>query len=189
MLEIERKILGIDVGAVEARIKKLHPKPRKVFSGLVRVRYFDFSDGRVRKKKDLVRVREIVPDRATTYTELVYKTYRGIKKDAKYFDECEAKISAEGAFEIMSKFLRALGLQAVVYYEKRRTLYRWGKISFEVDEHPKIPPFLEIEAPSPAAIDRATAALELQRHEQTSETISELLSRKYPKIKLNGLRF
>lgn len=208
MLEIERKILEINVSAVEARIKKLLPKPRKIFSGLVRVRYFDFSGGRVQRKKDLLRVREILPTRGLPYTELVYKTYKGVKKNAKYFDECEIKIadrpsrgeakqlmprrggaSFSGAFETLTELFCLLGLQPVVYYEKKRTLYRQGRVSFEIDEHPKIPAFLEIEAPSPREIDEAVRALGLQAHEQTAETISELLARKYAKIKLNGLRF
>ena len=63
------------------------------------------------------------------------------------------------------------------------------ELEFEIDEHPKIPPFMEIEAPSPKYIEKTIAALGLQDHEQTADSIGELLRRKYKKVKLNGLVF
>lgn len=189
MLEIERKILGIDKRALVARIKKLKPTPRKIFEGLVQIRYFDFPDGRIRKKRDLLRLRVIRPRSGKPFTELVYKKYKGVKKGCKYFEELEFPIPGTQDFEKLSRLFLCMGLVLVVSYEKKRTLYAQGNVKFEIDEHPKIPVFLEIEAPSPRHIDRAIGQLGLQNHEQTSETISELLRRKYPKLSLKDLRF
>lgn len=189
MKEIERKILGIDKRKLFSRIKTLKPRPRKIFEGRVKIRYFDFPDGRIRKKRDLLRLRIISPKGAKPFTELVYKKYLGVKKGCKYFDELEFPISGSRDFEKLSTLFISLGLKKTVEYEKKRTLYAQGKIHFEIDEHPKIPAFLEIEAPSPQHIEKAIRQLGLKDHEQTAETISDLLKRKYPKISLNDLRF
>lgn len=189
MKEIERKILGIDKRKLISRINTLKQRPRKIFEGRVHIRYFDFPDGRIRKKRDLLRLRVIIPTGRKPFTELVYKKYIGVKKGCKYFNELEFPIPGSQDFEKLTQFFERLGLKKVVEYEKKRTLYSQGKIHFEIDEHPKIPAFLEIEAPSPAHIEKAIRQLGLENHEQTSETISELLRRKYPKISLNGLRF
>lgn len=189
MMEIERKILDINTRAVEAAIKKLKPAPQKIFQGLVRVSYFDFPDGRIRKKRDLLRVREFFARGEKPYTELVYKIYKGVKHGCKYFDECELVIASPGAYETLAALFLRIGLKKSLYYEKKRTLYRTAKIQFEIDEHPKIPPFIEIEAKSPQHIDQAIKRLKLKDHEQTAESIAQLMERKYTKIKLNGLTF
>lgn len=189
MKEIEQKILGIDKKKLIAAIQKLQPKPQLVFEGLVAIKYFDFPDSRIRKKHDLLRLREIRPKGGKPFSELVYKTYICVRDNCKYLDETEFRFDEPSSFATAIKFLQKLGLKQTMYYEKKRTLYRWGNISFEIDEHPKIPAFLEIEAPSPAAIDKAIKALHLEHFEQSSESISALMCRKYPNISLSNLRF
>lgn len=186
MMEIERKILEIDRKALIARLKKL--KAKKIFEGFIRVKYFDFSDARIHKKKDLLRVREISPRGKKLFTELVYKIYKGVKSGCKYYDECEIEIPGRG-FEELSGLLCDLGLKQTMYYEKKRTLFIFGKIKIELDEHPKIPPFVEIEASSPVEINRAIKILDLSGYEQSAESIGALMKRKYPRIKLDGLKF
>lgn len=194
MLEIERKILDIDVAALVKKIKKLRPASKKIFEGLVRIKYFDFKDGRVKKKKDLLRVREISPKGKKSFTELVYKTYKGVKNGCKYFEECEIRLESGDAFEAATELLKKLGFKQTVYYEKRRTLFRQQAVgtrkhvSFEIDEHPKIPAFLEIEG-NEKSIVGAIKALGLEDYEQSSESIGELLARKYPKLSLKELVF
>ena len=189
MTEIERKILEINPRDMISRIKKLRPKPKKIFEGFVRVKYFDYPDGRIRRKKDLLRLREITPKNATPFTELVYKTYKGVKHRCKYFDEMELVLPGVRQFKIVGEFLMRFGLKQTLYYEKKRTQYEYGKIKFEIDEHPRIPAFLEIEAGSPRLIDGIIKRLNLGNHEQTAESIAEFMERKYPKISLNGLVF
>lgn len=189
MMEIERKILEIKSKEIVARILKLRPRPKKVFEGLIHVKYFDFCDGRICKKRDLLRLRKILPRGKKSYTELVYKTFKCIKNKCKYFDELEFKFIGRDDFENLSALFKKIGLEQTLYYEKRRTLYAWKNLNFEIDEHPKIPTFLEIEAPSPVAIERAIKMLELEKHEQSAENISELMKRKYKKVKLDGLKF
>ena len=189
MLEIERKILEIDPRAFKAQLKKIKPRPKKIFEGFVRVKYFDFPDRRILRARNLLRLREISPKGKKPFTEFVYKVFRGVRQKSKYFEEHEITAREPGSFENLSALLKKLGFIQTVYYEKKRTLYKWGKVKFELDEHPKIPPFLEIEAESPGAIDRAIRLLNLQNHEQSALSIAELMKKKYPKTALNGLRF
>lgn len=189
MMEIERKILGINKADILARIKRLNPAPQKLFEGLVCVKYFDFPDRRIRKKHDLLRVREFIEKGKKPYVEFAYKTYKGVKKGCKHLEEMETRISGNAAFKTTCDFLLGIGLKQTAYYEKKRTICKWGKVKFELDEYPKIPAFLEIEGHSTEAIEKTIKALGLQDHEQTAESISALMRRKYPKISLNGLRF
>lgn len=196
MIEIERKILGITVPLLCASIEALPFPVKKTFQGLVRVYYYDFPDGSIRARKDLLRVREFIPEKEDAYIEIVYKTYSEIKDGSKIFDECEIGLFQEGTHftgknvsTTWCTLLEKLGLSRVVYYEKRRTHYDCGNFKCEIDEHPKIPPFLEIEAQSSHEIDKAIRLLGLEKFEQTPETIGELLERKYKPLTLNDLLF
>lgn len=187
MMEIERKILEIDKKKLLANIKKNKPKAKKLFEGLVRIKYFDFSDGRIRKKKDLLRLREF-RGKKKTFTELTYKTFKGIKKGCKFFEEIEMKVP-NGNFDEIGGLLLKVGLKETLYYEKKRTEMDCGNFKVEIDEHPKIPSFAEIEAALPEEISKAINLLGLSDFEQSAETIQELIRRKYPQVELNGLKF
>lgn len=189
MMEIERKILGIDKKVLLKKIAALKPTPDKLFDGLVRVKYFDYADKRIYKKRDLLRVREFVPRQRTSYVELVYKKYRGVKDACKQFEELEMAFPGNGHAKFLEEFLKQLGLKETVYYEKKRMLFAYKNVKFEIDEHPGIPVFMEIEGPSAKAIDAAIFALGLSENEQSCETIQELLTRKYKGKKLNGMVF
>ena len=89
---------------------------------------------------------------------------------------------SEKSFENLTHSFKEIGLKQTLYYEKRRTLYSWKNLNFEIDEHRKFRRFLRLEAPSPAVIDKAIKALGLEKYEQTAENISELMKRKYPKV-------
>lgn len=183
MKEIELKVLEIDKRAVEKKLRALGAK--KVFTELMRVRFFDFPDGRIRARGDLLRLREIGKNR----TEYVYKTNKRIKGGCKVFDENEFLLEGDNVFEDMTRALKSIGLKQTVYYEKKRTLYVYKKWKFEIDEHPRIPVFMEIEAPSPRAVKEAIKMLGLENHEATPDTINGLLKRRYKGVKLNGLTF
>lgn len=196
MREIEMKILEIPRQRAFAALRRIGAKRKyRVF---MRVQYLDFPDRRIMRKKDLLRLRECRFDNGKHGTEVVYKVYRGIRRGCKIFDEFEWWLEGKHAFSYLSDFFRQLGLIQTLYYEKRRTLfevrYRGRKrdmvlARLEFDEHPKIPPLLEIEASSEVIVHEILMKLGLQNYEFSPETIEEVMRRKYPKISLNGLRF
>lgn len=187
MQEIERKILGIDKRAVIANLRKLGA--RRTFSGLVRVRYFDYPDGRIRKKHDLLRLREFLVRGRPAYCEIVYKTFLGVRDGCKCVDETELKLPGAGTFETALLLMKKMGFEQTKHYEKKRDIFAYKKWKFEFDEYPGIPVFLEIEADSPGAIEQAIRLLHLEKYEQSADSISNLLKKKYPGVKLDGLVF
>jgi len=187
MREVELKILGIDKNKI---VKKLHALgAEKLFDGRLGIAYFDFPDGRIRKKGDLLRVREFMAKGKTPKTEFVYKCRKGVKGGCKIFDETEIELEGGDVFKCLCAMLKKMGLKMPIYYEKKRTLFSYKKWKFEIDEHPKIPVFMEIEGGNPNEVKDAVKLLGLEDYESTCETISELLARQYPKLKLNGLVF
>lgn len=194
MREIEMKILEVPRKVIFQAAKKIGAK--KKYHVFMRVKYFDFPDRRIQKKKDLLRLRECRYDNGKHGCEVVYKVYRGVKDECKSFDEHEWWLDGKHAFQYVSDFFKKLGLIQTLYYEKKRTLFEVPGMKktmtsswLEFDEHPKIPSFLEIEAPSEKVVHEILMKLGLQNYEKSPETIEQLMRRKYPKIKLNGLAF
>lgn len=188
MKEIELKILELPK---EIFLKKMSEiGAEKIHSVFVRVKYFDFPDGSIHKKHDLLRVREFeyIPD-GKRKTEVVYKIFDCVKDKCKVYDEIEFELSGESGFATGCDFLKQLGFVETLHYEKKRTLFAVGKTKFEYDEHPRIPPFLEIEAPNSKEIYVMVKKLGFENYEQSSDSIGKLLERKYPDVKLNGLTF
>jgi adenylate cyclase class IV len=187
MKEIEMKILELPKRIFLEKMRRLGAKEQyRVF---IRVKYFDFPDHRIFKKKDLLRIRELSKGKKAAKTEVVYKAYRSLKGGCKHFEEYEFETFGPGKFKTICDFFKHLGFIQTVSYEKKRTFFSHGRLKFEYDEHPKIPPFLEIEAKNPAEIHRIIKRLGLENYERTPETIAQLLKRKYPHVSLNGLSF
>jgi len=187
MLEIERKILGINKRALTLKLDKLGAI--KKFSGLVRVKYFDHQDGRIKEKRDLLRVREFVERGKPAYTEIVYKSFKGVKEGNKVLEETELKLLGKESFETLCLLLSKIGFKQTAYYEKKREIYALKNWKFEFDKYPQIPEFLEIEAQSGKDIEAAIKLLELEKHEQTADAISRFIKKRYPKLSLDGLVF
>lgn len=187
MQEIERKILGINKVKLVEKLAAFGAQ--KIFAGMVRVKYFDTADRKIKSRNDLLRVREFCERGRTKFSEVVYKKFKGIRQGCKYVEETEVKIDGPKSFRLLCELFALLGFSQTASYEKRRELYKKGKIFFEIDTYPKIPTFLEIEAPGPADIENAIMLLGLQHHEQTAESISALIRRKYPELNLKNLTF
>ncbi|MFF8913671.1 class IV adenylate cyclase [Streptomyces sp. NPDC015032] len=71
-------------------------------------------------------------------------------------------------FTEAATLLRLAGLTPRGYQENRRTSYTLGPARLEVDEWPRIPPYLEIEADDEAQVWETAAALGLARDDLTS---------------------
>jgi len=180
MKEIERKIFDIIPKAITSKLLKMGAKV--VFKGLVRVKYFDTKKGEIRKKHELLRVRKMGDKKV----EICFKCNRKVKDGCKIYDECEFYSSD---FDEVSKFFEKLGYLCTCYYEKKRTEFLLKDIKVEMDEYPRIKAFIEIEATDVKKINDLVKKLGLEKNESSSETINEVLKRKYPKISLNNLTF
>ena len=57
-------------------------------------------------------------------------------------------------FETVRKIMKGVGLKESKIYVKNRTSFKIGKVRFELDTLPRIPTYMEIEAPSEKMIER-----------------------------------
>ncbi len=137
MKEIEVKILEIDKGALEKKLRALGAK--KVFDGPVDVRLYDTPRGELNKRGIVVRLRK-----KGEGGEFTIKTDHGRTARAKSALEYETWVD----FTAMQKILSVLGFTECFRMKKHRIEYALGKVHFEIDKVPGIPWFLEIEAPS-----------------------------------------
>jgi len=81
------------------------------------------------------------------------------------------------SFEETAALLRLAGLTPRGYQENRRTSYTLGAVRLEVDEWPRIPPYLEIEADDEAQVREAAAALGFDRDRLTSINTTKVYRR------------
>ncbi len=89
---------------------------------------------------------------------MTYKGPRDIKARVKSRLEIQTHVADAKA---MRSLLQAVGLAPTITVRKRRTSYRLGRCMVELDELPKIGCFVEIEAPSAAAVERMRKKLDL----------------------------
>ena len=134
MKEIELKVLNINLEELTEKLLKLGAK--KISEGLVKEKYFDFEDKSIFNNNAAFRLREI-----NNRIELTYKL-KNIRKNFKISEETEVIVSD---FSIMTEILEKLGLKCIKDREKKRVSFLLNGIKAEIDQYPKIPPYLELE--------------------------------------------
>lgn len=179
MREIEVKILGIDPVKIFKKLEKLGAK--KILDSLLRVRFFDYANFRIRKSGGVLRLRE---EGCNTF--LVAKGKKVVKNGLKIADEIEISVDD---FDGVSRFLTMLGFVMTVNQEKKRRSYEYHGAIFDIDEYPGGVTYLEIEAGTVSKVEAAIRLLGLERFERSSETATEFFSRKYPQMNFSNLRF
>lgn len=143
MKEVEVKILEINPKEVEQNLFALGAE--KIFDGEISGFIYDFPDGKLNKKKQVLRLRK-EGDRA------VLTSKRKLSVDGvKISDEHEVEVDN---FETAQKIIDALGMIERKKIKKHRVsfliMHKNNKVRFEIDkfldtlEH--IPTFLEIES-------------------------------------------
>lgn len=137
MKEIEVKILEVDRATLEKKLRTLDAK--KVFDGMLDIRYFDTPKGDLKERGVILRLRK-----KGVYGELTVKTNFVRTARAKTSSEHETRVD----FYATMKMLEALGYCESFRMRKRRIEYVLGKVHFEIDKIAGIPWFLEIEAPN-----------------------------------------
>jgi adenylate cyclase class IV len=119
MREIEVKILNVDRNVIVNEISKLGAE--KIFDGEIKTLFFDFSDYRISKAGNVLRLRQTEESMLLTFKVILTK-----------------------------KILEALGLLERGSIQKHRTSYELNNIKFDIDTHQKelsyVPTLMEIEA-------------------------------------------
>jgi adenylate cyclase class 2 len=149
MNEIEVKILEINPAEIRKKLKQAGAK--RVFGGTIGARYYDFSDRRIRKAGNVLRLRKFGKK-----IELTFKNIKG-KKKYKHADETDVIIED---FEAMHRFLTSIGLKHYAALRKKRERYQIKGLKFEIDKYPGIPYYVEVEAKTKKDTKKAKLLLE-----------------------------
>ncbi len=147
-LEIEAKILDIDVSSVENKLKILGAE--RVGDFFFRSISFDFHGFPLDKESAWVRLRTDGKE-----TTLAYKQRLGVSetlgKDTG-MEEIEVVVSD---YDAMANILRKIGMVEKFSQEKKRTTWKKGGTLFDIDTCPRIPTYLEVEGKNWEEVDQA----------------------------------
>jgi adenylate cyclase class 2 len=157
MKETEVKVLEIDRKKVVRSLLSLGA--RKVGEGRQRTIIFDHPDGRLEKQRSFLRLRNKYGRSFVTFKRLVSQ------KNVRTSEEIEFDVKDFGSAETL---FSKLGLEKKGDFESRRATYRIGKVIFEIDEYPGVPPYLEIEAPRKIDVEKFIAKLGFDRRKVKS---------------------
>lgn len=140
MKEFETHILDVDKAEIASTLESLGA--RKVKDVLQKRITFDFPDRRLDQDRAWIRLR----DTGEGKIELAYKCHK--PSGASGIADCD-----EVEFEVpemakVEQFLLLIGLERKSYQETKRIRYVLDDLTFDLDEWPMIPPFVEVEGPS-----------------------------------------
>ncbi|MEV8609491.1 CYTH domain-containing protein [Amycolatopsis sp. NPDC051373] len=162
-IEHEAKILDIDPQATAALI--LEKGGTQVSdTRLMRRHVYDITPGNQSK---WIRLRDTGSE-----TTLCVKEIRSDAIDGTY--EVEVTVSD---FTSTNELLGLLGFTPKSYQENRRTSFELDGVQLEIDEWPRIPPYLEIEASSATDVVRTAGLLGYTEEQLTSENTTKVYGR------------
>ncbi len=177
MKEIEVKILEINEKKVEETLKSLGAK--KVFDGHIQTVFFDFKNHRIKRLKDVLRLRK-----QRDKTELTFKRV-SITPTAKSAEEYSVGVSD---LEAMAKILENIGLVITESMQKHRVSYKLDSTLFDIDryfdKYKFIPEFLEIEAENTDIIYKYAEILGYKAEECLPWSTDDLIKH-YSKLEKN----
>jgi adenylate cyclase class 2 len=173
--EIEVKFLDVDHDVIRAKLTELgavceHPMR------LMKRAIIDYPDQRLQMSSDAgwgwVRIRD-EGDRTTC-------TYKFIAADGKdTTHEIEFTISS---YEKAVQLFEAIGLQKHAEQETKRETWRLNDVEVVLDEWPWIPPYIEIEGPTEAAIRTVAEMLGFDWNDSLNGSSDRTYRNYYPKM-------
>ena len=174
MMEIEVKILEIDVASVKQKLDSFGAK--KIFEGEITASYYDFSNRKLRNEDLVLRLRKKSGKEQTVELTLKEKLSQ---VEAKIMEEYEVNVTD---FEATQKILYGLGLREVKTARKQRVSYLLDDVHFDLDTFPGIPTFLEIESSTLELVQKYVTKLGFSMKEVKPWSGGDLL-RYYEKLK------
>ncbi|MEK2475840.1 class IV adenylate cyclase [Streptomyces noursei] len=161
-IEYEAKVLGIDPDAMAERIK--------VAGG-------SFQGERLMRRY----VYDTVPAVSGRWVRLrdsggaVTLCVKTISSDA--IDGTRETETTVGSFEDTHALLGLMGLTHRSYQENRRSSWLLDGVRLEIDEWPRIPPYLEIEGDTEEQVWATAECLSIPRSDLTSENTTKVFAR------------
>lgn len=135
MRETEIKILNIPVLEMEKKLKNLGAEAHG--QSFIVEKAFDYPQETGQKIQGLLRLRKV-----NETVELCFKKKINGNKNFKIEEEIETQVTD---FEATEKIFLSLGFEIARHREKKRTSFVLENTKIEIDEYPKISPYMEIE--------------------------------------------
>lgn len=159
--EKEVKFLNIDAKKIEKKLIDIGAK--KIFQKTYKRIVFDYPDLRMDKKGAWVRLRGEGEKITLTYKQRIGMKSRNGEVNDKSMKEIEVEVDD---FDKTAMILRKIGLTDKFYMENKRIRYILGDIEFDIDFWPKLKPYLEIEAPTWAKVNKGIKMLGLNQKDK-----------------------
>jgi adenylate cyclase, class 2 len=173
MVEIETRILDIDIDAIKHRLLKINAIKVKDENQINNI--YDFSDRRLLNAKGYARIR-VVEDLLTNRFYYYMTTKRLISQEKyKVMEENEVVVDDSSTAE---NILKSLGLELVQSIKKHRESFKYKNTLIEIDINDKsfCPfPYIEIETSDENELKEVVQLLGYSLEETTSKTIYEIL--------------
>lgn len=169
MQEIEAKILDIDRGAIESRLRELGAQLE--FDLEFFAIYYDSPDQSLSRSQQTLRLRK-----EGSQVSLTYKQKTAPESNILSREEIETLVSD---FEATRSILDRLGYRIRKQMRKTRAQYALGEshivIDDYLDEHAYIPVFIEIEGPSQEAVEACAVELGYSKGDLRALTAGDLI--------------
>lgn len=168
--EIETKVLEIDSAAIQKKLLKLGAKKKQ--SGRLIVDWYRFKGVKEGEDPWFLRIRS----NAKGIFEVTWKAKSAILGTARKHKEINFNIAEP---EKLADLFEELGLEKYAHQEKDRTSFTYKDWSFDIDQYPGMPAFMEIEGKSEEHVNEAIELLGLMGHATWANGERILIQEKY----------
>jgi adenylate cyclase, class 2 len=169
MRETETKILGVNPRTIAARLKKLGA--RQTQKTRLVVDWYRLKGVTEGTDPWFLRIRT-----GTGKSEVTWKAHSKILGASRSHKEINLDVPSH---ELTGQLFESIGLEHYAHQEKDRTSWNLKRWSFDLDQYPNMPAYLEIEAPSEKSIQAAITLLDLTGHRAMPEGERTLIQREY----------
>ena len=171
MIELELKAVVTDPEALVARLRSF--AAREEFSGRLIDRRFDYADGRLLGKDEVIRVREYRGENGDVQTSLEWK---GPESHASGYKQREEIGVETGDAETLVAILVRLGLQQVRTIEREIRQFRLDGAVVRMERYEQMDDLVEVEGEGPD-IERAISQMGIPRDQYTADSLTEFARR------------
>lgn len=174
-IEFEAKIMEIDPDAVEKLI--LSAGGEKGKQALMRRYVYDIHP---EQRGHWIRLRDDGEKITLTVKKIHHDGISGTEEEEIVVDD----------FERTNQLLQLMGFKPSAYQENWRTSFTLNKVNLEIDQWPKIPPYLEIEGDSEDRVVHTASLLGFDEYKLTGENTVKIYERYGIDLKaISDLRF
>jgi predicted adenylyl cyclase CyaB len=171
MIELELKAVVPDPDALVSRLRSFGA--REEFSGKLVDRRFDYADGALLARDEVIRVREYRGATGETQTSLEWK---GPESHTSGYKQREEIGVETGDAETLIAILSRLGMKQVRTIEREIRQYRLDGAVVRMEHYEQMDDLVEVEGEGPD-IERAISQMGIPRDQYTADSLADFARR------------